>query len=509
MSELVTTSVTINGHPCRVWKKGLGPKVGFFAGFGGLPKWIPFLDELAKTREVIVPSIPGFPGATSHPLLDTHLDWVLATRDLIRAAGLEGTDLIASSIGAGLVADVAAIWPESVRRLALIAPFGVFDSQARHAKPGAQQPDMIPSLVSAKPELYVKLTTTPAEDVNPADWAIEQRHAAEASMRLFLHGDQGLAKRLHRVTAPTLLVWGSDDKVLPLGHADFFASGIRVGEVRILRGAGHLAELDDPHQTAMAVLSWIDHADRTVAMTTKQDRKTVGIIGYGQMGQFAAKLLAPAANVRAWDPRPQAGLTPLDEVAASDVVFLFPPIDQMGPCCEAIRELVRPGAIVVEGCSVMSAPVAAMRRTLPASVDLVGCHPLFGPQSGANGVAGLKLVLSPVRTSRLEEIANLWNGLGLKIVVMTPEEHDRAMARTQALEQIIGRILIMLDVDDEEIDVPGYKKLVALKRLLEADDDALFRNIQIYNPFARDIASRVSSALSATLALADVARRNA
>ena len=78
----------MNGFPCRVWTKGSGPKLGFLAGFGGLPRWVPFLDELAKTRTVIVPSLPGYPGgALGHTVLDTHLDWVLAVRQIVDKAG--------------------------------------------------------------------------------------------------------------------------------------------------------------------------------------------------------------------------------------------------------------------------------------------------------------------------------------------------------------------------------------------------------------------------------------
>jgi abhydrolase domain-containing protein 6 len=262
MSDFMTTAVEVNGHACRVWKKGAGPKLGFLAGLGGLPKWIPFLDELAKTREVIVPSLPGFPGATGHRELDTHLDWVLAARDLLRGAGLEGADLVGSSVGGGLAAEVAAIWPESVRRLALIAPFGVFNANGHQADPWAQRPDTLAPLVSAHPELFVELKKAPEGCPDPAEWAIEQMRATEASARLFFPlGDRGLAKRLHRITAPTLLVWGSEDRMLPPGHADFFVTSIRVGkELRIIRGAGHLAELDEPRETAAAVLQWVRHA---------------------------------------------------------------------------------------------------------------------------------------------------------------------------------------------------------------------------------------------------------
>ena len=73
MSELKTTTVEVNGFPSRVWTKGSGPKLGFLAGMGGLPRWLPFLDELAKTRTVIAPSLPGYPGGgTGHTNGATH-----------------------------------------------------------------------------------------------------------------------------------------------------------------------------------------------------------------------------------------------------------------------------------------------------------------------------------------------------------------------------------------------------------------------------------------------------
>jgi hypothetical protein len=75
------------------------------------------------------------------------------------------------------------------------------------------------------------------------------------------------------------------------------------------------------------------------------------------------------------------------------------------------------------------------------------------------------------------------------------------MARTQALEQIFGRLLVKLGVEEERIDVPGYRKLVELRRMLEADSEELFRNVQLFNPFARDVARRVRAALDETLAL--------
>src|ERR1700758_181650 len=95
VSEPEELFVNINGFSCRVWRKGQGPKLGFLAGFGGLPRWIPFLDALARERTVVVPSLPGFPGGDrGHTVLDNHLDWVLAIRELVHKAELDGADLV-------------------------------------------------------------------------------------------------------------------------------------------------------------------------------------------------------------------------------------------------------------------------------------------------------------------------------------------------------------------------------------------------------------------------------
>src|SRR3954469_19831971 len=122
MTEPETTTIELNGFSSRVWKKGSGPAIGFLAGFGGLPRWIPFLDALAKERTVIVPSLPGFPGGErGHTVLDTHLVWVLATRQRLSKPGRDVPHPVGSAAGGSLAAEFAAIWPQSVKRLALIA----------------------------------------------------------------------------------------------------------------------------------------------------------------------------------------------------------------------------------------------------------------------------------------------------------------------------------------------------------------------------------------------------
>ena len=259
MSEPETLSVDVNGHACRVWKKGSGPKLGFLAGFGGLPRWMPFLDELAKRRTVIVPSLPGTPGATGHNILDTHLDWLLAVRQLLVKAGLDGADLAGSSIGGSFVLEMAALWPTSVRRAVAIAPFGLFDEKDPATDPWAQKADDVPGLMCVNAQIWKDMKALPA-GANSVEWPIEQVRASEAAARIFWPlGNTKLEKRLPLIAAPTLLLWGEHDRIMPKSYAALIAKALTARkEIRTIPGAGHLAELDQPVAVAKAIVDWTE-----------------------------------------------------------------------------------------------------------------------------------------------------------------------------------------------------------------------------------------------------------
>lgn len=258
MTQPETLTIEVNGFSTRIWKAGSGPKIGFLAGFGGLPRWVPFLDELAKSRTVIVPSLPGFPGGDrGHSVLDSHLDWLLAVREILDKADLAGADLAGSSVGGSLVAEVAALWPASVRKLALVAPFGLFDDKNPPTDPWAQRGDAVPGLMCADPDIWKALKAVP-EGANSVEWPIEQVRANEAAARIFWPlGNTRIEKRLPLIKAPTLLLWGEQDRIMPRSYAEVFAKSITgPTEIRTIAGAGHLAELDKPAEVAAAVLAF-------------------------------------------------------------------------------------------------------------------------------------------------------------------------------------------------------------------------------------------------------------
>jgi pimeloyl-ACP methyl ester carboxylesterase len=247
-------TVRVNGLPCRVWEAGTGERLGYLGGLGGVLRWSPFLELLSRRRRVIVPSLPGFPGALGHDRLDDIADWVAAALDLLEESGLEGADLIGASVGGMLAAEIAAFSRAAVRRLVLVAPFGLFDVGDPVADVFAQKPKDLPALLCVRPERLAEEQSPPQEE-DPAEWMIMLARAGEAAARiLWSLGDHGLAKRLHRIRVPTLVLWGTADRVIPPSYARRFAAGIGGAvEVATIEGAGHFADLDAPDEVATAI----------------------------------------------------------------------------------------------------------------------------------------------------------------------------------------------------------------------------------------------------------------
>lgn len=254
-------TVPVAGDECLVREAGSGPRVGFLAGLGGLPGWLPFLDDLAEDHTVVVPSLPGFHGGGSEGFrsLDGQLDWLAATLDLLEGADLIGADLVACSVSGMLAADVAVYSPQSVRKLVLADSWGLFDPDDRGTDYFALlETEVAPSLAEDQERLAAAMT--PPEEVDPVEWTIARIRSNEAAARIsWPFGDRGLAKRLHRLRQPTLVLWGEDDRIRPPSYARRFAEGIAgPTEVVVVPGAGHLCVVDDPVTAAKHVRTFLD-----------------------------------------------------------------------------------------------------------------------------------------------------------------------------------------------------------------------------------------------------------
>lgn len=223
--------------------------------------------------------------------------------------------------------------------------------------------------------------------------------------------------------------------------------------------------------------------------------KTVGIIGFGIFGRFMAAQLSPHVTVLVDEARVSAAAAAAvgarraswRKVAEADVVIPSVPVQVLESVLRELATAVRPGSLVADVSSVKVIPVELMRELLPPGVDILATHPLFGPQSGANGIAGLPMVVWPVRLrdGRFAQVKQFLSGtLQLSVQEIAPDEHDREMAYVQAMTFLLGKAFSDMDIPDTPLKTKTYQHLLDVRRIVENDSPELFATIQQYNPFA-------------------------
>lgn len=239
-------------------------------------------------------------------------------------------------------------------------------------------------------------------------------------------------------------------------------------------------------------------------MNTPPD-KNLGLIGLGAFGRLAAEHLRDHFDVIAADVADRSaeaaalkiGWAPIEEAAANPYVLLAVPVQNLAALLEQIRDHVQPGALVADVGSVKLAPVDAMRQHLPGHAEIVGTHPMFGPQSAAGGLGGHRIVVCPVRTERLDAVcAFLEEKLGLDVHVCDAETHDREIAQTQALAQFVGRALAQMEKSSSPVRTPGYNQFREVAETVGEDTWELFTAIQNLNPYAAEMRAELLDHLS-------------
>lgn len=233
----------------------------------------------------------------------------------------------------------------------------------------------------------------------------------------------------------------------------------------------------------------------------------VGVYGLGRFGAFWGKHLSAHFDVIGYSRNPERtapeGVRRVeeDELLSADVIVLCVAISSIEGVLERITGKLKPGTLVMDTCSVKVHPAQAMMRILPESVDVLATHPMFGPDSGRNGLAGLPLVFSPLRMSgdKAEFWRSSFEAMGLRIVEMTPQEHDEEAAYTQGITHLIGRVLGELDLKESPIATAGYRDLMDIVRQTCNDPWGLFIDLQRYNPYTASMRADVHKAINVML----------
>jgi prephenate dehydrogenase len=232
----------------------------------------------------------------------------------------------------------------------------------------------------------------------------------------------------------------------------------------------------------------------------------IGVIGFGRFGRTMTGYLAKDFKVKVYNRSDKSAEVSkacaipvsLEEACRQKVVILSVPISTMREMLRRIAPLLRPDAMVVDVCSVKVYPIEWMKDALPASVSLLGTHPMFGPDSASESLHGHKIVLCKERIngSRYGKVKEYLTGKGLHVIDATPEEHDRQIAVSLSLTHFIGRALDEFGAEELMIDTEGYKRLLHILGVVTHDTWQLFVDMHRYNPYARENRQAFMAAMS-------------
>ena len=233
---------------------------------------------------------------------------------------------------------------------------------------------------------------------------------------------------------------------------------------------------------------------------SKSQNTSLGIVGFGAFGQLAALHLGQHFEITAYDPSTdvvnvakQLGvhLSSLHSVSQADVVLIAAPVPSFEDVVSEIAVACNPGALIVDVGSVKVVPSEIMRRLLPKHVDIVATHPLFGPQSAAKGIEGLKIAVCPIQGSRHARLAAfLRKALGLTVIMTTPEDHDQEAAVVQGLTHLIAKVLLRMGPLPTRMTTKSFDLLSEAISMVQHDAPEVFEAIEKANPYAETVRRR-------------------
>lgn len=250
----------------EVLEAGEGPPLVYLHHTGGIYAWEGVLPLLSAKYHVYAPLLPGFGKSTGLEYLEDQFDLFMHGFDVLEALNLDRPYVVGESLGGWMAAEMAALRPREIGRLALVAAAGLWRDEAPVLDLFGQTiVELIPALYhnqTCPAALRMRMLTMLFNDSdNRTPEQVEillsiSRGFRTAAKFLFPIPENGLERRLWRIKAPTLVVWGEQDRLIPPLHADIFRAKITNAELVKIPNTGHLTSLESPEALAEALIRW-------------------------------------------------------------------------------------------------------------------------------------------------------------------------------------------------------------------------------------------------------------
>jgi pimeloyl-ACP methyl ester carboxylesterase len=231
---------SLNGRTVRYYDDGAGPVVLLIHGAGATARlWHRQSGPLSRRFRVIAPDLPGFGGTERSPGIGSVRGFGRFIADFLDALGIARASVVGSSMGGWAACWFAHDHPEKISRLVLISPAGLYLKQ--------DPPMPITEVIGEIEKIYSGVGFSAFVGVKPMD---EMQRGVETIQDMYRAGGftPDLAGRLGELKAPTLIIWGKEDNVIPVSYAREWGKEMPGSKVLVLDGAGHLPFVERPDE---------------------------------------------------------------------------------------------------------------------------------------------------------------------------------------------------------------------------------------------------------------------
>jgi pimeloyl-ACP methyl ester carboxylesterase len=242
------------GGRVHLFRSGEGEPLIFLHAAGGAGTWHEFHRLLAGSFDVIAPDHPGFGGSDEFAEVEAIDDLVFHYLDVIDALGLQRPHVVGASFGGWIAAELAVAAPHRIASLVLLSPVGL-------RLPDHPVPDiflMPPGQLVAT--LFHNPPPAPAEPAAPDIDAVLAAYRDQTALARFCWSpylcNPKLERRLHRITAPALVVSPSDDRLIPVAHGRRYAERIPGARFAEIADCGHAMYFERPAEFAEVTIGF-------------------------------------------------------------------------------------------------------------------------------------------------------------------------------------------------------------------------------------------------------------
>jgi pimeloyl-ACP methyl ester carboxylesterase len=260
--------IEVGGVELHYRDEGQGPVLLMLHGFAGsLHNWNAWVEELKGQYRIVRLDLPGF-GLSSPVRRKTQIEWfVEILKGFVDALGLSNFTLIGNSLGGWAAWEFTGLYPQFVDRLVLLAAAGFFQDSGKPSGIELMGKDQFRKLLrSGAPKLLIRALAKTSfgdkdklpEDLVQRTYLMVNRSGMLASMIYVASSDaRSNLDRLAKIQQRVLILWGTNDKVVPVAHADFFYSDLVNSELILYPSIGHVPMIEIPERSLQDLLTFL------------------------------------------------------------------------------------------------------------------------------------------------------------------------------------------------------------------------------------------------------------